>query len=137
MSDTDSTTTDIEAEVIDHPAHDPDRPGWAYRLAAPMAVGEPVEPVPLWCRDHAGRWWLVVAGERIRRLTDIESARAALHIPLASRSPIDTEAIMGDLLPSPDSGAASAGGLLGTRASTGPGRPALVVLSGTGGRGDT
>ena len=130
-------TTDLDAVIIDHPLHRPALVGWSYVLAAPMAPGDPVEPVALWCRAPDGCWWLVVDEQRVRRLTDLESVRAALHIPFESRSAADVDAIMGDLLPSPDSGAASAGGLLGTRASTGPGRPALVVLSGTGGRGDT
>ena len=75
--------------------------GWTYVLAAPLALDEDIEPVPLWCRDQANCWWLVIDDERIRRLTDVESARAAIHVPFESRTAADVDAIMGDLLPAP------------------------------------
>jgi hypothetical protein len=101
------TTDDLDAVIIDHPLHRPALVGWSYVLAAPMAPGDPVEPVSLWCRAPDGCWWLVVDEQRVRRLTDLESVRAALHIPFESRSAADVDAIMGDLLPSPVSRSSS------------------------------
>jgi len=127
------TTDELDAVIIDHPLHRPALVGWSYVLAAPMAPGDPVEPVSLWCRAPDGCWWLVVDEQRVRRLTDLESVRAALHIPFESRSAADVDAIMGDLLPSPDGRATTAGAVPPDRPAVGCGGPALTLVRAKGG----
>jgi hypothetical protein len=127
------TTDELDAVIIDHPLHRPALVGWSYVLAAPMAPGDPVEPVSLWCRAPDGCWWLVVDEQRVRRLTDLESVRAALHIPFESRSAADVDAIMGDLLPSPGGEASTAGAVPPDRPAASCGRPALALVRAKGG----
>jgi hypothetical protein len=127
------TTDELDAVIIDHPLHRPALVGWSYVLAAPMAPGDPVEPVSLWCRAPDGCWWLVVDEQRVRRLTDLESVRAALHIPFESRSAADVDAIMGDLLPSPDGRVSTAGAVPPDRPAASCGRPALALVRKKGG----
>ena len=122
------TTDDLDAVIIDHPLHRPALVGWSYVLAAPMAPGDLVEPVPLWCRAPDGCWWLVIDEQRVRRLTDLESVRAALNIPFESRSAADVDAIMGDLLPAPAGEVSTAGAVPDCRTSCG--RPALAASRG-------
>jgi hypothetical protein len=87
-----------------HPVHIPLQGGWRYVLAAPIEAGQP-EALILWCQDHSHRWWVVVAGETTRRLTDTEAARANLAsssaTPARLHSSLDLAAALDALSLSP------------------------------------
>jgi hypothetical protein len=69
---------------------------WTHRIAAPLSgPDDPPLPVPLWCRDVAGLWSLVVEGQIVRPLTEEEAYAASVAVglphpgPSPSRAPLD------------------------------------------------
>ena len=82
--------------------------GWTHQLAAPLSgADDPPLPVPLWCRDAAGLWSLVVEGRTVRPLTHGEAYRASVAVglphpgPSPSRAPLDIRGALSALGLSP------------------------------------
>lgn len=111
------------------PDDEPTGGSWTHRIAAPLSgPDDPPLPVPLWCRDVAGLWSLVVEGQIVRPLTDEEAYRASGAVglphpgPSPSRAPLDIRGALSALGLSP----------FDDTPPTGPGGPVLPKSSAPG-----
>lgn len=77
-----------------HPVHRPDLQEWLHRIAAPITPQNSRYMLPLWCMDRGRVWWLVVGGERVRRLRDPEIVEADTAIGWHRPTPSETRAIV-------------------------------------------
>ena len=55
---------------------------YAHQVAAPFDWDAPSEAVEVWAMDNGCRWWLLVDGERVRRLTLDEELVACRQVGL-------------------------------------------------------